>query len=384
MNDKLSEFSTIRCQHFPLCSGCLFQEHVHEPPAQKMLADFFKTIDPNLFIPLHYKEIVGWRTRAKLAVRGEMKCPQIGLFHFGTHDVVDIPDCPLHHRAINHALGVLKDTMVKAGIEPYVEEKKMGLLRYVQLAVERKSNRVQLVLVLNSETSNDKIAHFVKQLYMLGVWHSIWLNFQPRISNTIFGEKWLLCEGEEYLWENLAGISCCFHPACFCQAHLSLFDEMLQHINNFALKGKRVVEFYGGVGIIGLTLLKNSASLVCIEVNPFAKQCFEKTVGKMDKSLQEKVSFKAGLSENFLEFCDGAEVVVVDPPRKGLSRELREKLKSSTSLQQIIYISCGFAGFKRDSVDLIEAGWEVKHAAGYLLFPGSDHIEILCVFEKSG
>ena len=385
MNDKLTEFSTIRCNHYPLCSGCSLQEHVNEPPKQKLLAEFFKTIAPDLFIPLHCKEIVGWRTRAKLAVRGDGKCPQIGLFHFGTHDVVDIPDCPLHHPAINAAIAILKTIISKVGIEPYNEEKNLGLLRYVQLAVERKSNLVQLVLVLNRENSNDKIDHFVKQLYIANFWHSIWLNFQPKAGNTIFGEKWMLCEGEEFLCENLMGIDFFFHPACFCQAHLSLFDEMLQHINHLALKGKKVVEFYGGVGIIGLSLLEKSSSLVCIEVNPFAKECFYNSVRKMDKSLQKKAFFREGLSENCLEFCDSAEVAIVDPPRKGLSKILREKLKRSPSLQQIIYISCGFAGFQRDSVDLIDAGWRVKEAAGYLLFPGSDHIEILCIFEpKNG
>ena len=383
MNNKLTELSTIRCNHYPLCSGCSLQKHVNEPPKQKLLADFFKTISPELFIPLHCKEIVGWRTRAKLAVRGDSKSPQIGLFHFGTHDVVDIPDCPLHHPAINAALAILKTVISKVGIDPYNEEKNLGLLRYVQLVVERKSNRVQLVLVLNRENSNDKIDYFVKQLYMSDIWHSIWLNFQTKADNTIFGEKWMLCEGEEFLCENLRGIDFFLHPACFGQAHLSLFDEMLQHINHFVFKGKKVVEFYGGVGIIGLSLLEKSSSLVCVEVNPFAKKCFDSSVRKMDKAFQKKASFREGLAENCLELCDSAEVAIVDPPRKGLSKILREKLKHSSSLQQIIYISCGFAGFQRDSVDLIDVGWRVKEAAGYLLFPGSDHIEILCIFEKN-
>ena len=61
--------------------------------------------------------------------------------------MVDIPDCPLHHPAINLALIFLKDMINKTGIEPYVEDKKSGLLRYVQMVVERKSNKIQLVLV---------------------------------------------------------------------------------------------------------------------------------------------------------------------------------------------------------------------------------------------
>jgi tRNA/tmRNA/rRNA uracil-C5-methylase (TrmA/RlmC/RlmD family) len=339
---------------------------------------FFKKIAPTLSVPLHAAAILGWRTRAKLAVRGKSTHPQIGLFHRGSHDVVDIPDCPLHHPAINHALSILKQKMIQEKIEPYCEKNHRGLLRYIQLVVERKTNKVQLVLVLNATTVDPKIKHFFKHEF----WHSIWVNLHTKPNNAIFSEKWQILEGEPYLFETLCGIEFCFHPASFSQAHLPLFEQMLICMKKEVLPNKRVVEFYAGVGCIGLSLLEKSQSLVCSEINPFAQECFEKTVAKLPQHLQEKASFRTGSTEQCIDLLEEAEVVIVDPPRKGLDRQFRERLKNSPSVQQILYVSCGFSGFQRDCLDLIESGWQLEKAAGYLLFPGSDHIEMMASFKK--
>ena len=84
----------------------------------------------------------------------------------------------------------------------------------------------------------------------------------------------------------------------------------------------------------------------------------------------------------------GADTLIVDPPRKGLEEEVLAYLtagkrdKIAGDVRRIVYVSCGFDALKRDSVALAGAGWRVVHAEGFVLFPGSDHLETLCVFDR--
>jgi 23S rRNA (uracil1939-C5)-methyltransferase len=342
--------------------------------------NFLNTHAPGIDVPLIHKELNGWRTRAKLAVRGTAAEPEIGLFQQGTHQVVPVPSCPLHHPAINRAYKIVYDTMKQRGIIPYCEKSGTGQLRYVQFVVERKTRRIQLALVVVNE--DPFLEKWVKQLYIEGGFHSIWLNFQPKATNTIFGERWKLCEGEPYIEDRIADILFYFHPACFMQAHLSLFEELVRSVQRHMLPGKRVLDLYAGVGIIGLNCAAQSQAVTCVEYSPFAQECFDLSLLKCPLEMQKKVHFHQGAVEKYLGAMQDAEVIIVDPPRKGLDASLLQALLSAKKAEQLIYISCHPLSFFRDCSQLLEKGWKIVLAEAYLLFPGSDHIELLCILER--
>lgn len=105
---------------------------------------------------------------------------------------------------------------------------------------------------------------------------------------------------------------------------------------------------------------------------------------------QERVDFMVGTALEALEAgaAVGADTLIVDPPRKGLEPEVLAYLtagkrdKLAGDVRRIVYVSCGFDALKRDAVALTSAGWRVVHAEGFVLFPGSDHLETLCVFDR--
>ena len=345
---------------------------------------FFESIDPSLTVPLYHQEIIGWRTRSKLAVRGTFLNPEVGLFKKGSHDVVSIPDCPLHHPAINKAYAVVKRKIIETKLTPYEEGKLTGILRYLQFVVERKSRRVQLTVIVNRRGKDPVVDRFIKELYKEGDFLGIWVNYQPESTNRIFGQKWELISGEPYFWENLQGLSFALHPACFAQAHLALFEKILISIQQTIIKNSRIVEFYAGIGIIGLSVAHLSQKVSCSEINPHAEECFHLSRLQLKSDLQRRVSFVLGSAEETVHLVDEADVVIVDPPRKGVDPCLLDKILNSPHLKQIIYISCGFQSFKRDCQRLVEAGWRVEKAEAYLLFPGTNHVEMLCVLNRNG
>jgi 23S rRNA (uracil1939-C5)-methyltransferase len=379
---EFSTFSKLNCKHFSFCSGCELKSNVSPPPIWQDIKNYF--FSENFFsVDFISAEILGWRTRAKLAVRGNFDSPEIGLFKRGTHEVFSIFDCPLHHPSINAGIKQLRELIVIHKISPYNEKSLSGMLRYVQMVVERKTGKVQLALVINSFKNEKDLLPFVEQLSKDDLWHSIWLNFQPLATNRILGDQWHLEWGEPLLWEKLNHVDICFHPACFGQAHFSLFEKMLKSIRCFLLPSRKVVEFYAGVGAIGLSLIDLVGDLTCCEINPFAGFCFHDSVTKLSLELQGKATFKVGNAQECAFLIHEANVLIVDPPRKGLDKALLREICLSNHLEQIIYLSCGWESFKKDYEEIKGSGWKVENVEGYLFFPGSNHVEILASLKRA-
>lgn len=193
----------IHCPHFSVCSGCIFDKDIDQPEILNRARIFFAGFGVKIFL-LHCGDPIGWRTRAKVAVRGTVEKPIIGLFKKGSHQAANIPHCRVHHPAINQAISEVKDWITEHGIRPYDETTFQGMLRYIQLTVERKTSKVQLVLVFN-ETVSQNHTEMVEFLWKRRpeLWHSIWVNENTRKDNVIFGPIWQLLFGERWLVETV-------------------------------------------------------------------------------------------------------------------------------------------------------------------------------------
>ena len=251
-------------------------------------------------------------------------------------------------------------------------------MRYIQCVVERSSGRVQVTFVINAN-SEDEVVSRLPLLWSRApeLWHSVWVNLNMQRTNTIFSNDWRLIKGEEFLSEILADTKVCFHPANFAQANLDVFEVMLRDLKNQIGVGNRMVEYYAGVGVIGLCLTEKLQSVVCCEINPFAKASFEKAL-KYQKEFS-KISFITGLATNHIDLLKNADSVIVDPPRKGLDKPLLKALIENNTLQELWYLSCGWTSFRNDCEKLLQS-WALDSARGYLFFPGTDHVEVLAKF----
>ncbi|MCE2983671.1 MAG: hypothetical protein LW832_08915 [Parachlamydia sp.] len=364
-----------QCPHFRLCSGCTSQLGQIPPVWKEVVQACGSSLKPVLTTG----SSTGWRTRAKLAVRGTAHHPVIGLYKKGTHEAVSIPQCLVHHPSINQAVRFVEHWIRQQGIQPYNEESHRGDLRYLQAVVERTTGRVQLALVTNGPALSPSLIDSLWQAGGTSFWHSIWLNENTRKTNTIFGEKWDLAAGEEYLWESIQGIKVCFQPFHFAQANLTLFEKLLSKIGEWTPGGAAIVEYYAGVGMIGLTLAAKSRSLLCIEVNPYAKSAFDLSKRQLSLADQDKLSYLTGPAEEHLSELTNSEIVIVDPPRKGLTPAFIKAL-SLPLLQKLIYVSCSWDSFQRDWAALVVNGWELSALEGFALFPGSCHVELLALY----
>src|SRR5271170_1377883 len=133
-------------------------------------------------------EMSGFRLRARLAIRGRLGSPKIGLFESGTHRVVHIPNCRVQHPLINKVAGVVRRALVEARVTSYSDAAHLGLARYLQVVVERSSQTAQVVMVANSATVEPLAACFDLIRERLGPdLHSLWFNANCEHSNAILG-----------------------------------------------------------------------------------------------------------------------------------------------------------------------------------------------------
>ena len=371
------------CPHLPPCDGCprFAQAGITAQANERLLAlaersqcHLAATVESN---PL------GYRLRARLAVRGTAREPKIGLFQERSHNVVDIPRCLIHHPLVNRAALALKAALRETGTAPYHDQRHSGLVRYLQVVVERPSQTVQVVVVCNSETA-EPVARLLDALRvrLAGELHSIWFNGNTTKHNVILGRTWQRWCGPEAVVENIGGVRIHYPPAAFGQANLELFERAAATIRAAVPDSGRIVEYHAGVGAIGLGLLSEQRTLGCVEIAPGGLRGLE--LGQLDlpEALRDRLQILAGASAEHVDLLTDADFVVVDPPRKGLEAALSDGL-CRWGGARLAYLSCGLDSFLRDSELLLASGrWRLARLEPYAFFPFTEHVETLALFER--
>jgi tRNA/tmRNA/rRNA uracil-C5-methylase (TrmA/RlmC/RlmD family) len=213
-----------------------------------------------------------------------------------------------------------------------------------------------------------------------------------------------------------------FPPMVFRQANITGFGRIVQAIRAWIPANSKVIELYGGVGTIGLNVADLCSSLYSSDENPYNKVCFERAVSLLPMNMRSKLIYETRSGSSVAEAGylthgldgKGVDVVIVDPPRKGLDDPVVHALMGKNCQDQdlkkgpsiCIYVSCGFKALKRDLANLLmkerpssaasssvnnlrisspavsRPVWKIVHAEGHVLFPGADHLETLVVLQR--
>ena len=200
-----------------------------------------------------------------------------------------------------------------------------------------------------------------------------------------WGERTFACAARDCVREAPLGVGLFFAPACFRQANLTQFAEIVKAIQRAIPKNARVVELYGGVATVGAHLLEKSLSVRCSDENPWNAACVDLLKRGLPEALAEKLSYETAPAAVVARRGDlaHADVIVVDPPRKGLCADvLKALLRPAPKPRRLIYVSCGFDALQRDLAALVAGRWRLERVEGHVLFPGADHVETLAVLDE--
>ncbi len=306
------------------------------------------------------------------------------MFQAGTHRVVSIPECSVQHPLVNRVVAVVRRALVDADIAPYAEGPHLGLARYLQVVVERASQSAQVVLVANSPSLEPLAACLDLVRDGLGSeLHSLWFNAHCERSNAILGPEFIKWCGPDSVIERFRGNAVHYPPGAFGQNNLDIAQRIVEHLDAQVPAGACVAEFYAGVGAIGLSLLPRLRQLRMNEVAPHSLQGMALGLATLDPDSRAKVEVVPGPAGAALEAASEAEVVIADPPRKGLDRELLERLAAQPP-ELFLYVSCGLESLLRDTERLTSGGTlRLGDLTAFNLMPFTEHVETVARFERA-
>jgi len=371
------------CPHRPPCPGCpRFGERGIARAARRTLDEF--ALSHGLpEVRVISGPTAAFRLRARLAIRGRLGAPKLGLFELGTHRVVHIPDCSVQHPLINRVAAVVRRALVDARVSCFSDKAHLGLARYLQVVVERRSQTAQVVIIANSATADPLAACFEMIRERLGSdLHSLWFNANSERSNAILGAEFHHWCGPLSVLESFGGAEVHYPPGAFGQNNLGIAERIVEHVRGQIPQGASVTEFYAGVGAIGLSVLDRVSRIRMNEVGPSSLHGLELGVAALDFEDRSKISIVPGPAGAAHLAAAGVQVVIADPPRKGLDTELLACV-SETPPERFIYVSCGLESFLHDAASLTSSGrLRLAAIAAFNLIPFTEHVEIVACFDR--
>ena len=384
----------LECPHQPACPGCPRLGVGGIAPAA--FADLTALARESALPapPVIEGAPLAWRRRARLAVRGRVHSPKIGLFAPGSHDIVDIPRCGNHHPAINRVVAATKQALRETRAAPYREANHRGLVRYLQVVVERVSDRVQVVVVCNAPSAKTFAPTAERLMELLGdELHSLWWNGNSARTNTILGPEWTQLAGEESVRETIGGVEVHFPPGAFGQANLDLADRLVARVGDFCasapLRGAgqplEVADLYAGCGAMGLPLLARGARVHFGERSPDSLRGLASGLATRPSEERARAHIHPGDATRLPELAaalPGCDAVIVDPPRRGLGADLTAALGQNPPAR-LAYVSCGLPALLLEARSLQASGsLRLVGLEAFALFPHGDQVETLALFER--
>ena len=379
------------CPHYPHCVGCSFINLPYSEQLVRKLQSVTKAVAayPSLS-KLGVAEVIparrrlGYRARVKLVVRKTKGEIAVGLYVPGTHRVIDISCCPVHPKSINDVIRYLKSKCHDLGIEPYDERNDSGQLRYLDFRQSFAQREVIITLVTRHVAFPQGGALARSLMRRFGFVAGVVQNINEAKGNVIWGEQFRTLAGRDTLIERLGHLQLGFPAGVFSQANPFTARQLYEWlVKAGALTGREtVIDLYCGVGPISLFLASSARQVWGIDDNALsvatAKQNARRNGVSNCRFIEGDVAAKVTELKRVLKQVD---LVVVNPPRKGLQPEAIEAVLAVTAAK-LIYVSCHPNSLARDLDRLVADGYHVRAVQPFDMFPQTEEVETVVVLQK--
>lgn len=378
------------CPVFDTCGGCQIQHLSYEGQKlfkQKMVRDAITRIGKLPDVPVHAVKGMEdpWRYRNKSQIPFGVQNGQTvaGFYESRSHNIADTDVCLIQTVEADAIMNGLKQSLVEMGIEPYEEQTHRGQLRHVVVRKARATGEIMVVLVTKKKKfpQADKAIELIRALVPDTV--SIIQNINTEKTNVIFGNETVVLWGKEVIEDRIGDVRFEISARSFYQINPiqteTLYGQALEYAQ---LTGtEMVIDAYCGIGTISLFLAQQAKFVMGVEIVP---QAIEDAKRNAELNGFTNTLFEAGPAEQVIPkwYKEGktADVLVVDPPRKGCDEQLLR-----TILQQrpgrVVYVSCNPSTLARDLRILEDGGYRTKEVQPVDMFPQTTHCEAVAWLE---
>ena len=381
-----------KCEFARQCGGCQLQALSYDQQLvfkTNKVKGHLERIGGFTDIPMEpiigMDELFHYRNKAQFPVGRNKEGKIVTGFYAGrTHNIIENRDCALGVAENKEVLDRVIAHMEKYGIEPYNEATGKGLVRHVLIRYGYFTKEVMVCLILNGNKL-PKEEQLVKSLCEIPGMTSITINVNKKRSNVILGEEICLLWGQEYITDRIGDISYQISPLSFYQVNPMQTQKLYAKALEYAdLHGEETVwDLYCGIGTISLFLAQKAKFVRGVEIVPAA---IENAKENAKLNGLENTEFFVGKAEEVLprEYKKNgvyADVIVVDPPRKGCDETLLETMVEMNP-ERIVYVSCDSATLARDLKYLCERGYELRKVCPVDQFGMTVHVETVVLLSQ--
>ena len=392
-----------RCPVARQCGGCQIQELSYEAQLDFKNKKVYGNLEriggfaPELLdqvmepicgmeAPFHY------RNKAQFPIGTDKEGHIVAGFYAGrTHQIIPNMNCELGVDVNQEILQVVVDFMNENGIPAYDEESQTGLVRHVLIRYGFKTKEIMVCLVINGDKI-PKSEKLVDKLKEISGMTSITCSINKENTNVIMGKEIKILWGQGFITDYIGDVKYQISPLSFYQVNPVQTEKLYGLALEYAqLEGNETVwDLYCGIGTISLFLAQKAKKVYGVEIVP---QAIEDAKNNAKINSIPNAEFFVGKAEEVLpEYYANyekehgekayADVIVVDPPRKGCDETLLETMVQMQP-KRIVYVSCDSATLARDLKYLCENGYEIQKVKAVDQFPHTTHVETVCLLSRA-
>lgn len=392
-----------KCAFARRCGGCQIQEMSYDRQLvfkdQKIrgnlerIGGFTKDqIDTVMQPVVGMEHPFGYRNKAQFPFGTDKEGNPITGFYAGrTHDIIANTDCALGVEQNKEILEIILQYMRENKIKSYDEKTGKGLIRHALIRYGFKTKEIMVCLVVNGKKL-PKAERLIEKLIQIEGMTSITISPNTRRDNVIMGDSYEILWGQGYITDYIGNVKYQISPLSFYQVNPVQTEKLYGLALEYAdLKGDETVwDLYCGIGTISLFLAQKAKQVYGVEIVPQAIDDAKENakinaidnaeffVGKAEEVLPE---YYAEYEREHNGETARADVIVVDPPRKGCDETLLETIVKMQP-EKVVYVSCDSATLARDLKYLCANGYEITVCRGVDQFPQSVHVETVCLLSK--
>jgi 23S rRNA (uracil1939-C5)-methyltransferase len=381
------------CPAFGRCGGCVWQ---HLDYSAQLVAKRDRLLAALADVPAVRSGAVsvlpvraspvqlGYRNKGKYVAGKAGNHLILGAFAPRSHHVIDTLGCQVVAPVIDEVATWTRGAAETAGLEPYEEATRAGELRYV--VVREAAGDVMVAIIVTSSTPRNKLERLASALAKHPAVRGVVAISNDRRDGAIIpsGSSAQVLIGHGHLLEELAGVKLAVGAGEFVQVNRAQASAMYERATELALevnrrrdlRGVRAVDLYAGLGGFGLHLARAGADVFAVEIDREAVSHLRKAAERVSLPLRAIGADAGGLSPADRSELRRPDLVVVNPPRKGLGDGARALLLDLAA-PTIIYVSCGPDSLGRDLAALGEHGWTPDVIEPFDLMPGTAQVETL-------
>lgn len=366
------------------CGGCQLQ-HIAYPAQLEMkrqqVVDALERLGKLTGVTVHptlgMEAPWGYRNKAQFPVGVRSGRVVAGFFAPGTHRIVDIEQCEIQHPLGNQIMREVKQLAQQFGVPIYDERTHRGVLRHVLARVGRGTGECMAVLVTNGpELPNGRKIAQVLMARIPGI-VSVVQNINPEKTNVVLGRQSRVLAGRDHIIDHIGDLEFAISPVSFFQVNPAQTEVLYGKALEYAgLSGEEtVLDIYCGIGTISLFLARQARAVIGIEVVPPAVEDAEQNAVRNGVANARFICGDA--TEEMPRLAEEgvrADVIVVDPPRKGCDEPVLKAMAEMTP-RRIVYVSCNPASLARDLGLLAGMGYRTVEVQPVDMFPHTAHVE---------